>query len=178
MSEQDYEQTYELLKAEEVSVDKSVEQNVSSGDFQKLRILCEMALVREYDDWYWGDPSANISKSIHEYCQNITLKTSRPLSNIRRIAAWLAYAYSKLDHDSDDAYLLLEHAVEDVNSDDGRIFPVSRRDELSRMLSYWRVDRGIPTNLHVLTRGELEIWQEINRWQIQPTRCGAFHEEI
>lgn len=164
----DYEGAYALVKDANGDYQKILEAEAIPHDPRRVRRLCEMIFAREYDDWYWGDPAPNVSKAIHEHCRRLARQANRPLSSIRRVGALLAWAYVALDHDSDDAFLLLEHILLDAEERDGRIVPTELRGELESMLGKWRTDRGIPSSLEKLSPREREIWDEIARWGIQP----------
>lgn len=137
-------------------------------DLTRLRRLCEMALVRAYDDWYYGNPSANISKAIHAFCRALVGSKKRPVSQHRRVAGILAWTYCRLDHDSDDAYVLLEHVLRDTKKDAGRILPPHLKPAMEEMQRRWREDRGIPEDLTPLSSNETAIWDEVLRWEVQP----------
>jgi hypothetical protein len=165
----DYDEAYKLVKSAEQDYDQILAKEGETHDPRRLRRICEMILAREYDDWYWGDPHPNVSKAIHEHCARLARKANRPLAPLRRAAGLLAWSYVRLDHDSDDAFLLLEHVLADkVSPDDERILKRELRSELDPMLERWREDRGIPASLHALSSREREIWDEITRWAIQP----------
>lgn len=87
---------------------------------------------------------------------------------VRRAGALLAWTYVKLDHDSDDAYLLLEHVLADLERGDGRVIGAELCSEMEAALCMWREDRGIPADLSGLSDREREVWDEILFWQITP----------
>jgi hypothetical protein len=128
-----------------------------------------MVLARVYDDWYWGDPLPNISVAIHRHCEALRRTQKRPLAAVRKAGALLALAHVRLDHDSDDAFLLLEHVLDDLAGvDDDRILARGHLPEMLAMLEKWRDDRGVPSNLDVLSPSEREIWDDVTRWSIEP----------
>ena len=137
----------------------------------ELRITCEMILVREFDDWYVGEPTANISHALHKFCERLANKRDKEHLHrvIRTVGATLAWIYVKVDHDSDDAYLLVTHVMNHLEGKtDNRILPAECVSELAHRLAQWREDRGMPRDLSKLTHHQREIWDEITRWEIDP----------
>ena len=168
----DYEQAYQLVKSNDGKLESLLPKKgepLTEVDVNHLRLLCEMILVRVYDDWYTGKPDSNVSKAIHAHVEKLTAKEKRPISMIRRVGALLAWCYVQQDHDSDDAYLLLTHVLEHIrNNDDGRTLPPPVVPSMKTMLERWREDRGVPPSLEALTDREREVWDEIMRWEIDP----------
>lgn len=137
----------------------------------ELRITCEMILVRELDDWYVGEPTANISRAIHRFCERLAIRNGRKHLHriIRTVGARLAWVYVKIDHDSDDAYMLVTHVLGHLEGKtDNRILSTDHVSELANRLAQWRDDRGMPRNLSKLTPHQREVWDEIARWEIDP----------
>lgn len=171
MTESDIEVAYRLVKAQDGQWDSILPgRDESPTNIGSLRRICEMILVRTYDDWYAGKVDHNISRAIHRYVERLNNNRRRPLSIIRRAAALLAYTYVAIDHDSDDAYLLMTHVLDDLGPNgDSRIISDSSRLEMTRMLERWRSDRGLPPSLEALTVEERDVWDEISRWEIEPS---------
>jgi len=165
----DYEEAYGLVKGKGADLDELLPGDlVATTNLRDLRRVLEMILVRTYCDWWAGSPDPNISQAIHGHIVKLQQK-DRPLSIIRRTAAALAWVYTRLDHDSHDAYLLLEHVLRDLpEKDDGRTVPVAARGDMENTLSTWREDRGIPPHLEKLNLYEQEAWAEIARWEVRP----------
>jgi hypothetical protein len=164
-----YEQVYAIVKAAERDYGELLATRESDDSVRGLRRLCEMILVREYDDWYVGPPTANISSALHRFCEAVNDKQKPPLALVRRAAACLAWVYVHQDHNANDAYLLLEA----VMSHPGRFLPDGKLDEMTRRLGEWRDERGIPADLSTLNPHELAIWHEVQRWEVQPTSMWA-----
>ena len=49
-----------------------------ASDVERLRRVCEMVLVREYNNWYAGDPKCNVSKASHTFCHRLAYLKLRP----------------------------------------------------------------------------------------------------
>lgn len=162
-----YDDAYALVKTSGENYDQLITAEMARPDPVRVRRVCEMILARVYDDWYWGDPAPNISKAIHEHCRALGRTEKRPLAQVRRVGALLAWSYVQLDHDADDAFLLLGHVLPDLGEDDYILPPILQR-EMRAILPRWRDDRGIPPTLSVLTEPEQAIWDEVARWEIDP----------
>lgn len=162
-----YEDAYALVKASAENYDQLITAEMGRPDLVRVRRVCEMILARTYDDWYWGDPASNISKAIHEHCRALSRTEKRPVAPIRRVGTLLAWSYVQLDHDTDDAFLLLEHVLPDLGDDD-HILPIVLQSEMRAILPRWRNDRGIPPDLNVLSESERLVWDEVTRWAIDP----------
>jgi len=170
-----YEQVYAMVKAAGQEYGDLLSKDLTPENCGLLRRRCEMILVREYDDWYVGPPTSNISSAIHRFCRAANDKKKPPLAAVRRAAACLAWVYARQDHNSNDAYLLLETVL----NYPGRFVPENTIGEMTDRLEEWRDERGIPANLSVLTPREMEIWHEISRWEIQPASMWApFTERV
>jgi|GEM_PF-329909 len=163
-----HETAYALVKAAGSDYEPLVQNEIGATDALRTCRVAEMLLVKVYDDWYFGDPRPNISKAIHEHCSALHRKADRPLVWLRRTACYLAWAYARLEHDSDDAFVLLDTVSKELEQDGGRLLPQELRAEVLSSLARWRTDRGIPTNLNDLSKYEREVWDEITRWEITP----------
>ena len=78
---------------------------------ERLRWVCEMILVRHFDDWYIGDPRANIRDAIRRFCHRLSDPKRRPSSALQFAASMLAWSYVEGGLAADNAYLLLEHVM-------------------------------------------------------------------
>ena len=136
---------------------------------QALRRRCEMVLVREFDDWYVGEPTKNISQAIHRYVSRLQNPDKRPTTQVNRIAAVLAWTYALHDLDSADTYVLLEQVCDSFPTrQPDRFLPAHIRKEMLETLEVWREVRGVPPSLSSLSKKETRIWREVSRWENQP----------
>lgn len=164
-----HETAYSLVKSAAPNYEALLKTEIESLDPMRIARVGEMVLVRIYDDWYMGDPSPNISKAIHSYCAELHRKAKRPLAWLRKLTAYLAWAYTTLDHDSDDAFLLVETLSSELQRDGDRLLPPNLRTEILNRLAQWRGDRAIPENTDSLDEYHREAWAEITRWEITPS---------
>ena len=168
-----YEDAYKIIKARQgdysTVLPDLTERQSNTQSLVELRHLLEMTLVREYDDWYTGTPEKNISQAIHAYVANLGKSENRPTIQLRRVAAVLGWVYSCLDHDTGDAYLLLEQVAATIpKHEPERFLPEYIRTELVDALARWRDARGVPPSLESLDPAEVQVWHEITRWEVKP----------
>jgi len=166
----DYEGAYALVKKTGNNFMDLLVVQTRTEDVIRLNRTCEMILVRHYDDWYFGDPAPNISKSIHRYCEELGSSTNGlPRSSIRLAAMFLAWTYVRLEKESDDASLLLEHVLANVAATaDDRTIAQQPLPAMKQALERWNEARCIPWEVDSLSVPERAIWDEIIRWEINP----------
>lgn len=177
----DYKSAYDRVKAQARNYEALLPSHyeLDRERLGDLRRACEMALVRELDDWYVGDPEPNISQAIHRLCRRLARRHIRHVPRVlRSLGTVLAWTYAQLDHDTDDAYLLMTHCLNTLGDrDHERIVPAAIVPSMESMLARWREDRLMPGDLSCLATKEREIWDEITRWEVDPLKSSAALEE-
>jgi hypothetical protein len=65
-----YRHLYEQLKTlDDDGVRALVRRHTKNGSLVAAQRVCEMVLVRAHSDWYFGDPTINVRKAIHEHLE-------------------------------------------------------------------------------------------------------------
>lgn len=177
----EYQTVYDDIKAHKKNYDVVLptRYDLDKAALLRLQHECEMVLVREFDDWYVGSPAPNISQAIHKFCKKLARRNIKHVPRVvRSVGAVLAWVYATLDHDVDDAYLLLTHSLNSLHNHDlDRIIPGHLVPFMHSMLAKWREDRGMPGDLSPLDQSERAIWDEITRWEVDPLTSAAAMEE-
>ncbi len=166
----DYLEAYERVRAAKGDYHELLVVDQRRTAVFSLQRIAEMILVREYDDWYLGSPQPNIAKSIVIACQRLADQSASVSGSVQLAAALLAWTYLRLGHQTDGAYLLLEHVIAHVAppADD----PLGEQEpwpELTQAVEDWRAARQLPANLGGLAAEERLIWNEIARWELSTT---------
>jgi hypothetical protein len=159
-----YQHLYDLAKVfTPDELRDAVRKHTRNGDLTSAQRLCEMILVRHFDDWYLGSPTSNVKQSIARYLDT-------PLgadSDNDWCARYLAGLYAATLDAAPHAQKLVAALVE--------------RDSESAVFAEALHAAGIPSDvtaeeLHVLYRDVVEVDARVDAFKAMAEDAGGLSE--
>jgi len=130
---------------------------LEQDEVEDAAALLEMVLVRELDDWYWGDTEPNLRSAITRLADSLT-KGGEVAPDLVRCAGLLAFTYARLPYDTAYSHELCKTVFEKRL---GALDRPERRRTLQESVAEWDESRRAEPLGDVLARADLNELRDL-----------------